>query len=405
MGQKFSIERDSKANAMAKALIASGQLAANLATNLTRTSMDEARSHLGCNEPPEEDILAVYDILASHFPSELVCLILDEAEYWAGLSFRRESDSDDTPFSVTSSGGGVSTSCFLFSSCIPEKWKKCESKVHLRRVIFSVRGYDQGWTTDDIPVGAGQYWGSKTWFEATILRGLSDEDCKRPPRELGKLLRTISNGDESDSDDSSYNERAHNFPPLDYSDDEEFSNYEGAYEDPVDDDDGEVTLDEHGTLVPDSDRFNSSDKSNSAVSSRLTLALFERDSKSNELELDSPETIPLERHSIPLLQDPNPGPAIEQGSWHIQCHARGSDEPRTHTNVWDLPVPRSEDIVFVEESNMLPVCAITGAGHGRGFVAALRAGDCIAVFAKARDPGWVNHVVSVDIKVFYALSL
>ena len=105
--------------------------------------------------PTEDDVLAVRQQLLQYLPGEIVHLVLDAAEYWPCFSFERESD---PPFQVAAPRhfiGGTTSRCYLVSSCIPEKWSKCESVIKLRRVVFHIISNDQGWTTDDIPEGAG----------------------------------------------------------------------------------------------------------------------------------------------------------------------------------------------------------------------------------------------------------
>ncbi|CAK5275132.1 unnamed protein product [Mycena citricolor] len=90
---------------------------------------------------------------------------------------------------------------------------------------------------------------------------------------------------------------------------------------------------------------------------------------------------------VPVTNDEN------ATRWLLQKNFCGSSDIREHSIIWSSAESPAES-PWLE----------TGAGDGDGFVQKLRHGDCIAVLARARYPGWVNHVESVKITVTYAVA-
>ncbi|EDR00465.1 uncharacterized protein LACBIDRAFT_313370 [Laccaria bicolor S238N-H82] len=78
--------------------------------------------------------------------------------------------------------------------------------------------------------------------------------------------------------------------------------------------------------------------------------------------------------------------------WHLQSNIRASAKEAFHEVVWT-------DV----EDWTVNSWGETGSGDGRGFVRLLQPGDKIAVIARARYPGWVNHVRRVEVEIFYSL--
>lgn len=76
--------------------------------------------------------------------------------------------------------------------------------------------------------------------------------------------------------------------------------------------------------------------------------------------------------------------------WHLQSNIRASAKEALHEVVWT-------------DVDDWKVNSETGSGDGRGFVRLLQPGDKIAVIARARYPGWVNHVGRVEVEIFYSL--
>ncbi|EAU86681.1 hypothetical protein CC1G_07339 [Coprinopsis cinerea okayama7 len=86
--------------------------------------------------------------------------------------------------------------------------------------------------------------------------------------------------------------------------------------------------------------------------------------------------------------------------WLLQKNVRASHDEVMHEIVWDgKDVPREADGLTSEEE----ATSEKGSGLGYGFVRQLQAGDHIAIFARAQYPGWTNHVVGVDMQIFYSM--
>ncbi|KAI5888715.1 uncharacterized protein SCHCODRAFT_02692011 [Schizophyllum commune H4-8] len=95
------------------------------------------------------------------------------------------------------------------------------------------------------------------------------------------------------------------------------------------------------------------------------------------------------------LTSPRYEPVRINGLTHapLQCNRVAVDTAERHTIEWR-----------VDEDDVVRKWGIqsedTGSAFGGGFVRAARPGDCIAVFARARGPGWENHVEAVTIEAF-----
>ncbi|KAJ3575024.1 hypothetical protein NP233_g1367 [Leucocoprinus birnbaumii] len=85
--------------------------------------------------------------------------------------------------------------------------------------------------------------------------------------------------------------------------------------------------------------------------------------------------------------------------WLVQMNAQASRHIRTHTVTWSRSTSfnTSGDGGLNEEE----YDEKTGSGRGLGFVEALRAGDRIALVARALYPGWENNVYEAEIEVAY----
>lgn len=108
-------------------------------------------------------------------------------------------------------------------------------------------------------------------------------------------------------------------------------------------------------------------------------------------------------------------PAIEQdesGTWHYTHPLLHQDEwviqrNKTATGEWqDHVVAWSYDDGVKAESDASTELDQQGRGRATGdgsFVRSLRVGDVVTVWAKARFPGWVNHIESVKMEVYWAV--
>ncbi|KAJ7759796.1 hypothetical protein DFH07DRAFT_741078 [Mycena maculata] len=88
--------------------------------------------------------------------------------------------------------------------------------------------------------------------------------------------------------------------------------------------------------------------------------------------------------------------AAHDGRWTVQQSFRPSGESRRRLVAWD-----ADDTATPRAESELPR---EGAGDGVGFIAGLRPGDRIGVFASAKYPGYANFVKSVEVSVYYSLA-
>ncbi|KAJ6480593.1 hypothetical protein C8R47DRAFT_1218782 [Mycena vitilis] len=83
------------------------------------------------------------------------------------------------------------------------------------------------------------------------------------------------------------------------------------------------------------------------------------------------------------------GPEGNESRWPVQKNFCASNESREHVLTWNAGAVASQ--------------SDTGSGDGEGFVERLKAGDRIAVIARARFPGWSNVVERVEVSLSYGL--
>ncbi|KAF8176401.1 hypothetical protein K438DRAFT_1727335 [Mycena galopus ATCC 62051] len=94
----------------------------------------------------------------------------------------------------------------------------------------------------------------------------------------------------------------------------------------------------------------------------------------------------------PLLEVPNPAGGSR---WLVQTNRCATGEEMHHNIVWRADGPESDSTSDHVEEN--------GSGDGAGFIELLAPEDRIGIIARARFPGWVNFVRSVNIVVYYAV--
>ncbi|KAF8875923.1 hypothetical protein BD779DRAFT_1678024 [Infundibulicybe gibba] len=70
--------------------------------------------------------------------------------------------------------------------------------------------------------------------------------------------------------------------------------------------------------------------------------------------------------------------------WVVQRNARAVRTARDHEITWTRDGASGG----------------AGSGNGAGFVSALRGGDVVAVVARAKYPGWENHVESIQMEIY-----
>jgi hypothetical protein len=86
----------------------------------------------------------------------------------------------------------------------------------------------------------------------------------------------------------------------------------------------------------------------------------------------------------------------------IQSNLTATKEPQEHRVVWSY----TDDIDPERDVEAAEKLAEQGRGKATGnakFVRDLKLGDIVTVWAKARFPGWRNHVESVKMDVYYAV--
>jgi len=120
---------------------------------------------------------------------------------------------------------------------------------------------------------------------------------------------------------------------------------------------------------------------------------------------ESPLKICALRPVYPTLEATAAGPmlhfALLPDEKMLQCNVVAESHIKEHVVVW-----RWTDDVGAA-SPAAPE-QLTGKGRGQAtgdgeFVRNLKLGDVVTVWAKSRFPGWVNHVESVKVEVFWAM--
>ncbi|KKA30884.1 hypothetical protein TD95_004541 [Thielaviopsis punctulata] len=87
------------------------------------------------------------------------------------------------------------------------------------------------------------------------------------------------------------------------------------------------------------------------------------------------------------------------GSQVLQINKRAEREVQTHKIVWSW-----DDDIDPESAEADKLLIKKGRGKNTAtgeFVRSLKTGDMITVWAKARFPGWANHVESITVDVHY----
>ncbi|KAF8964468.1 hypothetical protein BDZ97DRAFT_1815245 [Flammula alnicola] len=84
--------------------------------------------------------------------------------------------------------------------------------------------------------------------------------------------------------------------------------------------------------------------------------------------------------------------------WHIQTNIRACRHSVTHEVAWTSDTNERDSDADEKE-----VFCATGSKLGRGFVRSLEMSDRVAVIARAKYPGWSNHIGSVDLEIYYSV--
>ncbi|SPO00196.1 uncharacterized protein DNG_03045 [Cephalotrichum gorgonifer] len=134
----------------------------------------------------------------------------------------------------------------------------------------------------------------------------------------------------------------------------------------------------------------------------------EKGEKCKHRPLDKPDRLPPNcklRQTVPVPISKDIGGVLEykllpDHAYMIQCNRTANGRPETHTITWSYTDDVHPDSAAAE--------ALVEKGRGRetgmgAFVRSLMVGDEVSVWAKARFPGWTNHVLSIGIDVYWAL--
>ncbi|KAL2161018.1 hypothetical protein VTH06DRAFT_8731 [Thermothelomyces fergusii] len=97
-----------------------------------------------------------------------------------------------------------------------------------------------------------------------------------------------------------------------------------------------------------------------------------------------------------------PHDLLPREEYKVQCNVTAHGEARTHRVVWSYTdsVDPERDVEAAARLEEQGRGKATGSGN---FVRALKLGDVVTLWAKARFPGWVNHVESARLDVYYAV--
>ncbi|KAJ7236580.1 hypothetical protein B0H12DRAFT_126033 [Mycena haematopus] len=109
------------------------------------------------------DAISTRNILLTHFPLELVYIILDHAEYWPQVTVARKEEVAVAASAVFRANASLE---YLETLPIIERGPE-DVRLKVARVEFTIVSHDQGWC--DEPGLKGTYDGY-TWFAAAILR-------------------------------------------------------------------------------------------------------------------------------------------------------------------------------------------------------------------------------------------
>ncbi|AEO54578.1 hypothetical protein MYCTH_2297284 [Thermothelomyces thermophilus ATCC 42464] len=93
---------------------------------------------------------------------------------------------------------------------------------------------------------------------------------------------------------------------------------------------------------------------------------------------------------------------LAREEYKVQCNITAQRETQTHCVVWSY----TDDIDPERDPEAATRLAEQGRGKATGngkFVRDLKLGDIVTLWAKARFPGWANHVESVRMDVYYAV--
>ncbi|KAF9472909.1 hypothetical protein BDN70DRAFT_886443 [Pholiota conissans] len=116
-----------------------------------------------------DDIARVQRILLHFVPAELADAIIDLAEYWPYVGTSRNDFS--TSYSALDAPDANAQWCYLVSPKVPAVERNgVRVPTTVKKVKFSVKTYESSWGKAIVPQPKATPSGSKTWFEASILK-------------------------------------------------------------------------------------------------------------------------------------------------------------------------------------------------------------------------------------------
>ncbi|KAK7047163.1 hypothetical protein VNI00_006829 [Paramarasmius palmivorus] len=138
--------------------------------------------------PTEGQVSVVIQILLNFLPLELVDIIIDQAQYWCRIRFKRRGQGIANARNAV---GKSAATCYLTTPRIP-------AQARVRAVLFLIKSNDQGWLPPS-PIDAPVHYSDHdvhsawSWFEAMIIR--QSEEHPNMPSWLGSATS------QTDSDD------------------------------------------------------------------------------------------------------------------------------------------------------------------------------------------------------------
>lgn len=232
----------------------------------------------------------------------------------------------------------------------------------IRQVVWTIHSHDQGWSGEAADT-KGTYRPSYTWFDAEIERytpGAQKSQAHRNPSKytvhdfLPAWERLPTPGTAGPS-----------LPPRPWiepspylgeqASENEQTSRSGSSTDPV------VRSEEVGTADDNEDRY-------------IHYPIFPNDYR-GPLSFDRPD-------------------------YRVQTNVHARRSTTEHRIVWDYRDTIDPESPEAEALTMIGRGAVSGDGR---FVRALRVGDCVTLWAKARFPAWTNHVEYASVEIYFAV--
>ncbi|KDR72986.1 hypothetical protein GALMADRAFT_142687 [Galerina marginata CBS 339.88] len=138
--------------------------------------------------PTPQDVYAVQRDLLKRVPPELMFLIVEAAQYWPKVTLQVAAPARFGTGSghwIVSQRNGAQ--CYLVTPPLSEWTGLNEGSFKPREIRFKIASHDQGWTTDNVQGYSTQYMGSRTWFEAAIIRDFRQHEEEKENHNLNDV--------------------------------------------------------------------------------------------------------------------------------------------------------------------------------------------------------------------------